>query len=402
MKNILVVNQFASTPENMFGAGERIYHLSSYLKDNGFNVKVLSGGYNHLYKNYPSQKGWFTKQSFDSCDFVWVSLKKYKHSSFLGRVFSWFEFVFKLFFFKIKERPDIILVSSMSLLPIIFAVWVKIRYKAKFILEIRDIWPLTPMEIGGYSKWNPLIFFLRQVELLGYRRADYIVSVLPGFKRYLEENGFQSKNFQWIPNGVMLDIKERKNTPIINLKGDKFNIVYAGAIGKANALEYLVEACHLISKKNSQIHVNIIGEGPEKFKLLEMAKGLENITFFNKVSKEEVGNILEQANACYIGWHDRNIYSYGVSANKYNDYMLAKVPILSSSTIKDDPVLLGQAGIRVSTEPLDIARGLMDLYNMPEESRKTLGMNGFKFVTSSQTYTSLAEKYIKVINSIIQ
>ncbi|MND86318.1 putative glycosyl transferase [compost metagenome] len=401
MKNLLVINQFASIPENMFGAGERMYHLSSYLKQSGFNITVLSGGYNHLYKNYPQKKGWFTTQSLDACKFVWVSLKKYKHSSFLGRVFSWFEFVFKLFFFQINDRPDVVLVSSMSLLPIIYAIWIKFRYKAKFILEIRDIWPLTPMEIGGYSKWNPLIFFLRRIELLGYNKANYIVSVLPGFKRYLVTNGFSDKSFEWIPNGVMINTERGKKSPKVILQSNKFNVVYAGAVGKANALEHIVDACRLIEKKYPEIHVSIIGEGPEKQKLIESTSELANISFFDKVSKEEIGDILGYADVGYIGWHDKNIYAYGVSANKYNDYMLAKIPILSSSRIQDDPVLISEAGIRVNTVPKDIAIGIVELYEMSEDSRRELGMNGFRFVTSSQTYLSLAEKYINELNSVL-
>ena len=399
MTKLLVINQFASIPENLYGAGERMFHMSPFLNKAGYKVTIISGGYNHLFKKCPEITGLFNIQKFDSFDFIWVRLRKYNSNNFIGRVFSWFEFLFKLFLYKPAERPDIVIVSSMSLLPIVYAVWMKFKYKCKFILEIRDIWPLTPMEIGGYSSKNPLMFFLRKLELFGYKKADFIVSVLPGFKKYLSENGFSKVNFRWIPNGVMPHLN-KTITPSINFNKNKFNIVYAGAIGKANALDFLVDACRLIMLEYPHIHVNIIGDGPDKGALMNRSVGLTNVTFFNKVSKNEVAEILVNADVCYIGWHDRKLYNYGVSANKYNDYMLSRRPILSSSTIHDDPVLISRSGIKVDPDPRSIADGIIQFYKMTNKERELMGLSGFEFVTKFQTYPILANSYIDVLKAV--
>ncbi len=396
--SLLVINQFASAPENLYGAGERFYHLAPYFERSGFATTIISGGYNHLFKSYPDTKGMFTSQSFPFVEFIWIRLRAYKYSSFLGRVISWFEFLIKLFFYRPKNKPDIVLVSSMSLLPIIYAIWLQFRYKAKFVLEVRDIWPLTPIQIGGYSKAHPILFFLRQVELLGYRKADAIVSVLPGFGRYLDENGFGFKPFKWIPNGVLPMVENGQQEHPITLDKAKFNVVYTGTIGKANALEDLVEAAALLSYSEN-IHINIVGDGPFRGELEHLSRNITNITFFEKVSKRDLGAILKQADVCYIGWHNRKLYEYGVSANKYNDYMFASKPILSSSNIVDDPVLMSNSGIQVkANSPEAIAQGILSFYKMPLAKRAELGKNGYDFVLSNQTYPTLAKKYITVLN----
>jgi len=401
---VLVINQFASLPKYSYGAGERMFHLSEFLYKEGFNVQVVSGAFNHLFKEYPATPKLFNVEQTKYLDFIWVRLKRYKSNNFIGRVYSWFEFLFKLFLFPIGKGPEIVVVSSMSIMPIIYALWVKRKYKSKFVLEIRDIWPLTPIEIGGYSKNNPLMIFLRQIELLAYRNADHIISVLPGFRKYLNENNFDSKLCTWIPNGVSSAINLSNNDNELRkfLNEKKFNVLYAGTFGKANALESLIDAARLLEEEYMDIHITLIGDGPLEHELKEMSKELSNVSFIGKVLKSELGAILTEADVCYIGWHDRRIYNYGVSANKYNDYMLAKKPILSSSNIENDPATLSNGGIQVmANDPRAIAAGIVQLYAMNEEERTQYGLNGYNFVTESQVYPVLADKYITVFNQVL-
>jgi glycosyltransferase involved in cell wall biosynthesis len=404
MSYILIINQFASKPQNSFGAGERFFHLSKYFENEGYSSHVISGSYNHLFKVFPKIDGLFTTENIQKNKFTWVKLRRYEKESSFGRIFSWFEFLFKLFFFKLKERPSLVVVSSMSLLPIIYGIWLKKKYKSKLIFEIRDIWPLTAIQIGGYSERNPLIWFLRKVEILGYRSADHIVSVLPGFKKHLIESGFKNKNFTWIPNAIILD-KINFKAPTLETKTllptSKFNIVYAGTFGKANALEYFIEAAKIL-QPNDKIHINLIGDGTEKEALLKLSSGLTNISFYPAVLKSEVNSVLRQADVCYIGWHGLKLYEYGVAANKYNDYMLAEKPILSSSNIKNDVVDYASCGLKVEAEnPEEIAAGILTFYKMKLDELNTLGKRGNTYLVSNQVYSVVAGKYMDVFKEVL-
>lgn len=399
MKNLLIINQFACLPENMFAPGERMYHLSKYFHEKGYNITIISGSYNHLYKNPPEVSKVFTEQVFPFGKFVWIKLRKYNKNRFIGRLISWFEFLMKLFFFRFKNKPDIVLVSSLSLLPVIYASFLKIKFRElKFVFEIRDIWPLTAIEIGGYSKYNPLIFLLRKIELFGYKKADHIVSVLPGFKKYLIENNFSNKKFTWIANGVEPPNEEKiiQEITITEEDIDSFDLYYTGAIGDVNALEFLIEAARL-TKDNKIIKYHIVGDGPRKTYLQELANGLSNVFFYEKVTRNEVNEILKRANAVFIGAYDKCIYKYGVAANKFNDYMLARKPIISSSNIDDDPVLISKSGIQVRAEsPEDIARAIIDFSQRPSRELEEMGDNGYNFIINNQIYPVLAVKYLKV------
>lgn len=400
-KILWVVNQFASLPKYSFGAGERYFYLSEPLSKGGYKVRVFSGAFNHLFKNLPETSGVYTDEKISYGIFTWVRLKKYRPQDYVWRTLSWFEFTFKLFkYSKTEEMPDTILVSSMSLVPVLFGVWLKKKYGAKFILEIRDIWPKTLIEIGGYSKRHPLSIVLEKIELLGYKHADHVISVLPGMKRHLEESGFIDKPFTWIPNGISesLECGDDSIHACLTLNKLKFNILYAGTIGNANAMEYFIQAAALL-KNEPGIHFNIIGDGPLKEDLQWQAQGLNNVTFYPKVFKADLQAILNQANVCYIGWHNQPLYSYGVGANKYNDYMLAKKPILSSSNIVNDPVIMANSGLNVpAAAPKQIVDGIIKMQKMNRDELNILGENGYKFLRENHTYEVIGNKLLKVLD----
>ncbi|HRV05220.1 MAG TPA: glycosyltransferase WbuB, partial [Candidatus Ratteibacteria bacterium] len=101
---------------------------------------------------------------------------------------------------------------------------------------------------------------------------------------------------------------------------------------------------------------------------------------------------------CYIGWRDKNLYRYGVSANKLFDYMYSGKPILHSFNGKGDIVQITNCGITVKAEnPEAIADGIMKLYNMSKEERKKLGENGKNYVVKYFNYEFLAGKLSRVL-----
>lgn len=400
-RTLRIINQYASTPKYSSGAGERFYYLAPHFNREGYKVEVISGSNNHLFIKAPYAPKLINVESIEGGLFKWIRLRKYRASSFLGRLYSWFEFLFKLFFLPGGEsRPDIIIVSSMSIFPIFYASYIKRKSDCKVILEVRDIWPLTPIELGGYSRRHPFILFMSWVEKFAYKKVDKIVSVLPGLKLHVENVLGHAKDVTWIPNGIQQSSEVGAERTEIQMQKSIFNVVYTGGLGIANAMSYVVDAGKLL-KEYEDINLVIIGEGPEKDGLRDSAANFPGIKFYSKVPKEEVASLLEQADACIISWRDRHLYKFGVSANKYNDYMLAAKPIVSASNIEDDPVLLANCGIRVLPEnPQAIADGILQLYHISDTERNKIGANGKAFVLENNTYDKIAHKYIRVLESL--
>ena len=117
-KNIWIINQFAGTPES--GWGERHYYLSQYWIKQGYCVKIISGSFNHVFNKFPETDGKYTFEEKDGISFCWVKSPSYKALS-LMRFWSMLIFAFRIYGLPVGKlgKPDIILVSSMPIFPIL-------------------------------------------------------------------------------------------------------------------------------------------------------------------------------------------------------------------------------------------------------------------------------------------
>ncbi len=401
---ILIINQFASTPAYNTGAGERHYFIANKLALKDFEFCIVSGGTNHLFENKPVTNKIFNEEAITGGRMIWIRLKNYKPNSFLGRSFSWFEFLFKLFLIPVKKRlkPELVVVSSMSLWSAIYGIYLKRRFKIPFILEIRDIWPLTPVEVGGISKFHPFIVLFKILEKYVYRKADHIISLMPRFDIHLYNTIGIRKPVSWIPNAIEADLLDEDAYDLKFLNNERFSIIYAGALGYANAMDCFIEAANLL--EGTEIDFYLIGNGPEKHKLQSLAANNKNIRFQDKISKQSVLRLLRKADAGFISWRDLHLYQFGVSANKYNDYMLAGLPIISASNIPDDPAIIAGCGFQVPAGDANkIANAIMRLYNMPKAERQLLGSKGREYVLENNTYDRIALLYedcLKIVLSM--
>ena len=81
--------------------------------------------------------------------------------------------------------------------------------------------------------------------------------------------------------------------------------MYLGAHGQANALDVLLDAARIVKERGyDDIRFVLIGDGPEKPRLIKMSKelGLENVEFRNPVPKSNVPDVLREADAFLLTW----------------------------------------------------------------------------------------------------
>ena len=393
-KNIWIINQYAGSSNH--GMTFRSYFLAKeFIKRH--RVTIFSASFSHVMSNPPSVSKTYTEENINGVEYLWLKVPVYKQSKSLSRLISMFIFLYRLFCLNVKKRdtPDVIIVSSTSPLPIWKAYFWAKRFNAKLIFEVRDIWPLSIMELGGFKKTNPIVVLLQITENFAYKVSDYVVSVLPKAFEHMKNHGLDLSRFKYIPNGI--EIKTMIKTDEVNI--DVFKIGYAGTLGIANALKYLIHAAHIIKESNIEIH--LLGNGPEKEALMKMVKdkNISNVYFHDAVPKNKVGIFLSKMDALFIGWHFSKIYRFGISANKLFDYLASAKPIIHSVDAGNDPVLEAKAGISVKPEnPKEIADAILKLYKMPESKRNELGQNGRVYVEKYHSYEQLAKQYEYLFN----
>ncbi len=400
--NIWIINEYAGSPYH--GMEFRHYYLGKEFVRLGHNVTIISASYSHLFRNPPKVNKYFTLEKIDSIKYLWIKVPKYEKSTDKRRVLKWIVFSLSLFFlpFNLLDKPDVIILSPIATFPVLPTYILAKRFKAKLIFEIRDIWPLSLIELGGYSSKHPVVKIMKWLELFALKKADILVSVLSNYGEYIKKNGI-SRDFVYIPNGI--DLGDLNNGEDLDesikklIPKDKFIVGYAGTVGISNALYVLIKTAYILREYKDIIFV-IVGDGQEKHNLVKMVKemNLDNILFIPSIPKRQVQAMLNLFDICYIGWREEKFLRYGVSPNKIFDYMYSGKPIIHAISTEKDIVSIANCGISVRAEdPEEVAKAVMRLKNMDTNDRINMGLNGKGYVINNHSYRILAKKFLEVI-----
>lgn len=400
-KTVWVINQFAGHPES--GWGERHFYFARIWKELGWNVVIISGSFNHVFRhNTEMGRQTFLLEEHGGIPFLWIKTPKYRATS-VKRFYSMLVFAWRCL--RLHKRhlpqPDAIIVSSMPIFPVVSGRYLANKFKSVFLFEIRDIWPLTLQLLGGYGPNHPAVRFIGWFEKFGYRKADTVVSLLPNAAPHIDVVAGKPVDFAYVPNGIEPDLMVQDSIDDALYKAlprNKFTIGYAGTIGLANALEYLIDASAMFLDQD-EVHFVVVGDGYLKNELVEKTRQQKNITFWPKIRKNQVQDLLKHFDVCFVGRNDSPLFVHGVSANKYFDYMLAGKPILDSNNLIKDPVELSGCGIIVKPDSTEaIVDGLRQMLAMTDAERKAMGQKGREFVLQHHSIRHLAEEYLKLFS----
>jgi hypothetical protein len=404
-KKIWIINQYGSLPST--GIGGRHRHFARELSILGNKVHYISSRLTHNTIDKSKALTAPEIERFEGFVFIRINSIKYKHAHDKKRIINWFYFAYKLLNIKkkINEIPDVIIYSSPSLVGFISAYFLAKKYKAKIVFDVRDIWPLTLIKIGGFSKYNIFIKFLQILEDFAYKNSDYIISSLQGLQKHIHVRVKTKKKFTWIPNGFWFkesihSIKVKKKI-LTSINSQEFSITYTGTIGEANSLDTLIEAMILIKKKN-HIHLNIFGEGRLSSSLKSKVKklNLRNVHFWGKIKKNQIQSVLKASDACVLCWKKSDLYKYGVAANKLYDYLSSGKPIIQSYSGSYDIIKNFKAGITVPAENnLSLSKAIANLYSMSTFNRIKMGERGKQAAHDYFEYSKISEKLNKLIYS---
>lgn len=322
------------------------------------------------------------------------------------RVLNWVSFAVAAFLRSlIMPRPEVVYASSPHLLTGV-AGWAIARIKrARFVLEIRDLWPEVLTAMGRLQPSHPLFRLLRRLEIWLYGVADHVVVLAEGSKRAIADLGVDEHKITFIPNGAEpsdFDPPDTRAALRAKFGFDGRVLVYAGAHGPANGLERLIEAAAAISESHPAVTVVLVGDGPSKDALVEKAHRLEasNVRFLDPVPKAEMPALLGAAD---VGLHvlaDVPLFRYGVSPNKLFDYMAAGLPVLSNcpGEVGD---FIDEANGGLTVEPDQLSTGIGRMAGASRDQLQGWGAAGRNYVGLHRSRVGLARRLEKVLEDVV-
>jgi len=402
-KKLWILNHYAVSPD--LPGGTRHFDLSRELVKRGHEVTIFASGFDHKIRKYTKvdRNKLFRTEVYDGVRFVWINTFPY-HKNDWRRVVNMLTYSWRvLSCTKGLEKPDAIIGSCVHPFAALSGWWLSRKYKAKFFFEERDLWPQVMIDMGKLKPNSLIAKVLYSLEHFLYSRAQGVIVSMPYGKDYVIGKGVAPEKVFWLPNGV--DLERFDNPEPIDTTSeislcferfrDKFKVIYVGAHGPANGLEVLVETAYLLSASNQEIHFFLVGDGVEKEKLVRMAeeKGLSNISFLPAVPKSQVPSVLAQADLVVHVFRKVETLRYGLSSNKINEYMASSKPIITAIEASNNPIVEAECGIAVEPEnPEALAKAIIEIYEMPEEKRRELGLNGRRYVEKYHDIRMLADQ----------
>ena len=390
----------------------RPYYLAREWVKQGHQVTIVGATFSHLRLKNPHIVNDYTIEAIEGIRYIWFKTPAYGGA--IARIKNMLVFTRKLYKYskKLVEdiKPDLVIASSTYPLDNYPANNIAKMAGAKYTYEIHDIWPLSPMLIGGYSKWHPFIMVMQKAEDFAYKHVDKVVSLLWNAEGHCKEHGLAPGKFVCVPNGYFpeewteetfnLDIPQEHQKVFDSLKG-KITVGFAGGFAASGAVITLVKSAAVL-KDRGDIHFVLIGKGPEKSSYEQVIndQDLTNASILPSVPKKLIPAINKHFDIAYLGGLHSELHQYGTSYNKMTDYMLCSLPIVQSVDEPGSVVERVGCGIRVEAENVEaLADAIVRLANMTPGERKKMGVKGKAYVEENLPWSKLAEDFLKPFQS---
>ena len=414
--NIWILNHYANSPDTP--GGTRHYDFARELVKQKRQVTIFASGFSHrTRKEKGLRKGQnYIRENINGVEFLWIRTFPYYGGNDWRRVVNMLSYSFRVvpLGLKLKEKPDVILASSPH--PFAgLAGWLLAKFKrAKFIFEVRDLWPENFVGIKGYSNSSPFIRLLRPLLKFLYQRAQKIVVIPPKASDYITKLGIPDYKIIHIPNGISPELFSNTDAQlpkslkelVSSLKSQRKLLVgYTGAHGPADALGTLIETAKLLKDKGtSKTHFLLVGDGSEKQRLIEMSKSarLDNISFVDPIPKNTIPELLRAIDIATFPLRKSSVRKYGTSKNKLFDYMASARPVVRCADSGNDPIAEADCGITVPPEDVKaIAEAILKLCALSDKERQEMGKRGYEYVMKHHSVPVLAKKLLAVMENEI-
>jgi len=384
MRILIITQLFQPEPNHLKGLA-----FAKELARLGHEVEVLTGFPNYpdgrIYRGY--RQRWRQRETIEGISIIRVPLFPDHSSSGFRRMLCYISLALSacipgLF---LVRRPDVVHVYQGPATLALPAIVLRLLRSVPYVLDVQDLWPESVTSSGMLSMPG-LTFFLNKWCDLVHRLAAKIVVLSPGYKRMLTARGVEASKidvvYNWCDESQMYTPASEKKTGDLFGLADRFTIVYAGNLGRIQALDAVLEAASLLHQEHPDVLFVFVGDGIDTDRLKEIVsrKGLDNVRFIPRQPVTEIGVILEKADALLIHLRDDPLCRVGIP-QKTQAYLAAGKPVIVA--VKGDTadlVIEAKAGIPSEPEdPAGIAAAVNRLYELSSEERAQMGHNGLVY-----------------------
>lgn len=391
----------------------RVAELSRYWAEDGHHVTVLTGFPNHPTGVVPAEyrgklRRLVTREKANDVNVVRTWLLPFPNRKTYERVLNYSSFCFSaagtgLF----TERPEVVIASSPQLLVGLSGWWLARCKRARFVFEVRDLWPESLAAVGAGGPDSPMYRWLARIAGFLYRNSDHIVVVAPAFKEYLVQYWqVPPHKISVVENGVETEVFiPRTESSLRSELGAEGNFVvsYIGTMGNAHGLQTLLEAAEQLRNTKPEVLFLLVGEGAEKEQLVELvrSRGLANVRFVKQQPRESIPAYICASDVCLVLLKKNEIFKT-VIPSKMLEFMSCARPVILGVEGQARKILEeAQAGVCV--EPENASALIREISRLGADAslRETLGRNGRRHILQHFSRKQTASTYLEVLNRLL-
>ncbi|MGP1515402.1 MAG: glycosyltransferase family 4 protein [Bacteroidales bacterium] len=405
---LLILTQYF--PPEVGAPQNRLYELALRLKDKGIDTEILTA-----MPNYPQMQihsayrgKIYVEEEFEGLQVkrTWVYVSKDK--SVLKRLFNYFSFVLSALLFGLVklEKKDVLMVESPPLFLGITAYLLSKVKKAKLVFNVSDLWPESAEKLDIINN-KVLLHWATKLEEFCYKKSSLISGQTQGICKNIKAR-FVYKDVYWLKNGVDINFYDVNKSMDHNFRKtcgfetNDFILFYGGIIGYAQGLEVILNAANRL-KENKNIKFVLLGNGPEKQKLICMKKDLqlENVFFYDAVPKSQMQEIIMETDATVIPLRRLDLFKGAIPSKIFENLALKKPLILGvEGEAKELFIEEGRCGVSfVPEDDKDLADKIIYLYSHSDEAIQ-MGENGLKYVCKNFNRDIIAQQFYERLQEL--
>jgi glycosyltransferase involved in cell wall biosynthesis len=406
---ILVVHQYYLFPGQP--GGSRFNELARLWSASGHQVTVIAGTVNYSTGEIPAEyrRRWMVTEQDGAVRVIRCHVPASYGKSYAGRMWAFFGFTLSAATAALRAPGADVVVATSPPLVAALPGWLAARLRrAKLVFEIRDLWPESAVTTGVLRSDSMLTKVLYGLERWACKTADAINVLTPAFRDDLVRRGLASEqDIVFVPNGA--DVEAFSPGPRDNAFRrehgwkDRFVVLYAGAHGRANALDQLIDTAVKL-KARQDILIASVGDGGDRMRLMEktQALGLANLQFLGPVAKERMPEVVRACDAGAAVLQNNPTFRT-VYPNKVFDYMACEKPTVLAIDGVARTLVCDEAKAGLFAPPEDSSALAAVITRLADDQPlcKTLGASGRAWVLANATREALADRYLDIFQRLV-
>lgn len=279
------------------------------------------------------------------------------HGSALGRMGNYGSFAASAVLSGVSwlKHADAVWVNA-SPITLAWPIWALRAMRVPVVSHILDLWPesLYATGFGRMAATAPVHAALDAWTSGMYHGSNLVAYISPGVGDILKSRGVPSSRLRYVPMWADEETFRPDGTSMraeLDIDDHAVVLVYAGALGEAQGLGTLIDACRRID--DPRFVCVIAGSGGAEESLRERAKDVPNVRFIGRVPQSQMTDLMATADASFVSLRDTPLGRVSIPS-KTQAALAAGVPVLVSSP-GDVSRLVASTQSGLTADPTNVA-----------------------------------------------